>query len=925
MAVAPPPSPSFWAKVGSAIYNFFTGASSVGTYVQAALFTAQGVMSHKARMKAKRQGAEILLQRYGTGGGMPVIYGRRRVGSTVVFMETVNNKELFVVYAIAGHEIDSFEPLTIQLNGRSIDDSTVFRQGYAIADGVERFERKDASNFTRTTNSNYFGTGSGTGSVSAILGGAAPYTNPRMVFNLHRGEESQTADPMLTGVFNGTNSNTNWTSNHKLNNICYIAANFEYDTKGMFQGIPNLTVVVNGKKVYDPRLDNTYGSGSQDFSTTSGHTFSSNAALCLLDYLKNEDYGKGLAESDLDLPSFVTAANDCGDDAETINDNINITQASTTTDQMLVQQSDQADFNNLQVGNSYTVTTSGGATIVNAKELVDKSVEIIDLSGTNPVSLLTLQFENGAITQAITTTTACTFSQGQRRFHCHGVIDTDESVLENTKDLVANMRGIFTYSNGKYSIKVEGSESPVQTLNEDMILDEGIQLSLENKETKYNKVEVEFFNAQKRYETDTVSNTGESGETLLADDGNEVLETRVQFPFVTSHRIANNHAKAILQRSRNQKTITFVATPRVLKSKVGEVIAITNSDLGLSTEQYRITNMNISPDLNIEVSAIVYQSNIYGYTAPPDEDLGIPNDPVEMNRALAPSSLTFTNKNASTGVPARLTWTDSSKYPSYKFRIVVKDSSSNVRFDGETQNEFYDLDGIEIATGYEAEVSAVNSLGFESPASSLTFAVTVAPISNPDIGDDQINEDHISVTSLAAIQSNIGTITAGSIDADNITVSNLEADNIKANGLNNVNIIADAFLGDFGIEAGQSGNTTLTNTFQSLESFTIPASKEAGTIAVIGVGDVGNLATANSQVRFEIFVDGVSIKEYESGVGIDQALSPFVIAAQVSASTSASKTFEIKGKKVSTDVNENLTCFNVAIFCFKINSSGFTT
>ena len=70
---------------------------------------------------------------------------------------------------------------------------------------------------------------------------------------------------------------------------------------------------------------------------------------------------------------------------------------------------------------------------------MNKSVEIIDLSGTNPVSLLTLQFENGAITQAITTTTACTFSQGQRRFHCNGVVDTSESVLENTKDFVANM------------------------------------------------------------------------------------------------------------------------------------------------------------------------------------------------------------------------------------------------------------------------------------------------------------------------------------------------------------------------------------------------------------------------------------------------------------------------------------------------------
>ena len=317
----------FFLAVGKAIGSFFGNA-----YVQAALFVASGVSSHQAMMKAKRQGAEILLQKYGTGGGMPVIYGRRRVGGTVVFMETVNNKELFVVYALAGHEIDSFEPLTIQINGRSIDDSTVFRQGYAIADGVERFERKDASNFTRTTNSNYFGTGSGTGSVANILSGADPYSKPRMVFNLHKGEESQTADPMLTGVFDGSNSNTNWTSNHKLNNICYIAANFEYDTKGMFQGVPNITVVVNGKKVYDPRLDNAYGSGSQDFGTTSGHTFSSNAALCLLDYLKNEDYGKGLAESDLDLPSFVTAANDCGDDAETISTTANVTSASTTTD-----------------------------------------------------------------------------------------------------------------------------------------------------------------------------------------------------------------------------------------------------------------------------------------------------------------------------------------------------------------------------------------------------------------------------------------------------------------------------------------------------------------------------------------------------------------------------------------------------------------
>ncbi len=75
--------------------------------VQIGLFVAQGVASHRAAKKLEKEGAEILLQKYGTGGAMPVIYGTRRVGSTVVYMNTINNRELFVVYAIAGHEIDS--------------------------------------------------------------------------------------------------------------------------------------------------------------------------------------------------------------------------------------------------------------------------------------------------------------------------------------------------------------------------------------------------------------------------------------------------------------------------------------------------------------------------------------------------------------------------------------------------------------------------------------------------------------------------------------------------------------------------------------------------------------------------------------------------------------------------------------------------
>ena len=130
----------FFLAVGKAIGSFFGNA-----YVQAALFVASGVSSHQAMMKAKRQGAEILLQSMAQVGYACYLWQKKGRWNCRIHGDS-KQQRTFVVYALAGHEIDSFEPLTIQINGRSIDDSTVFRQGYAIADGVERFERKDASN-----------------------------------------------------------------------------------------------------------------------------------------------------------------------------------------------------------------------------------------------------------------------------------------------------------------------------------------------------------------------------------------------------------------------------------------------------------------------------------------------------------------------------------------------------------------------------------------------------------------------------------------------------------------------------------------------------------------------------------------------------------------------------------------------------------
>jgi predicted phage tail protein len=69
---------------------------------------------------------------------------------------------------------------------------------------------------------------------------------------------------------------------------------YEYDQDVFANGVPLITAVVEGKKVYDPRT-----------ATTS---YSNNAALCIRDFLTSS---YGLSDSAIDDISFASAANEC--------------------------------------------------------------------------------------------------------------------------------------------------------------------------------------------------------------------------------------------------------------------------------------------------------------------------------------------------------------------------------------------------------------------------------------------------------------------------------------------------------------------------------------------------------------------------------------------------------------------------------------
>jgi len=113
----------------------------------------------------------------------------------------------------------------------------------------------------------------------------------KLWINAHLGDQT-TGDAGLIAMSGGA-----WTTAHALKGITYIACRLTYDTEVYAGGLPNFSVIMRGKRVFDPR--------------TSITAFSRNPALILLDYLTNETFGLGATAGEIDAASFIAAANIC--------------------------------------------------------------------------------------------------------------------------------------------------------------------------------------------------------------------------------------------------------------------------------------------------------------------------------------------------------------------------------------------------------------------------------------------------------------------------------------------------------------------------------------------------------------------------------------------------------------------------------------
>lgn len=215
--------------------------------------------------------SSLQVQSHSTIESRKIIYGRTRISGATVFKETSdNNKNYHQCVVFANHEINAVKALFLNDDVVAVD----------LQNGVQT-NAVSATSSQYQNNHNLYS--------STPFGDSSKKTNyhNRAYFTVHDGTQT-TADSNLV-------SSTTMDQSGIGNGVAYVHAIFHYDSN-VFSNAPNISLIVEGKKLYDPRTQTT--------------VYSNNAALCILDYLLSED-GLNVTLNDVNVTSFITAANIC--------------------------------------------------------------------------------------------------------------------------------------------------------------------------------------------------------------------------------------------------------------------------------------------------------------------------------------------------------------------------------------------------------------------------------------------------------------------------------------------------------------------------------------------------------------------------------------------------------------------------------------
>jgi hypothetical protein len=586
-----------------------------------------------------------------------IIYGERRVGGARVYDSTTGaeNKYLHRILAYAGHEIDSY--VSIYLNDEIVTINT-------------------------TTN---------------MVTSPARYANLVRIKRYY-GTPGQTADANLvsetTGLVDGA-----WTTNHRLRGIAYLYIRFEYSQDAYPNGIPAVSAVIRGKKLYDPRKDITSPVYNASLGVTTHRAnnpttwqYSNLSSLCLRDYIAS-DYG-------LNQPGYR------------IDDTL----------------------------------------VASASVVCSQTVD------------------------------------GEPRYTCNGAFLTSTEPAAIINDLISSMGGLFWYSAGQWHMKPGAWTAPSVSFDEDDIRG-GIQVSTRHsRRENFNAVRGVFAGIETEWEfTDyplvrdntpatsiqsglsyTIVSVGTTNFTAIGASSNTVGVTFVAtgvgtgtgtvdaylgsdnglpnvmdlpLKFTTTSKSAQRLARLVLNRNREQLTISVNLNMRGFLIGVGDVIQMSNTRFGWSNKTFEVVawNFGIADDLSLYTSVTLRELTESVFAAVNGAVLELNNTTLPSPfRSTAPATLTLSSSVGFAADGSYVTqivasWSASSDSFVNQYEIQWKKSTDATYFSALVEDLSYAIPSALNNTQYNVRVRAINIYGYRGAfiAQSITVGKDLTPPALP--------------------------------------------------------------------------------------------------------------------------------------------------------------------------------------------------
>jgi hypothetical protein len=336
-----------------------------------------------------------------------------------------------------------------------------------------------------------------------------------------------------------------------------------------------------------------------------------------------------------------------------------------------------------------------------------------------------------------TTVTFYTGGTTGKVFEFNAIVDTEQSILDNLKDMMLCCRGFMPYTNGIYQLIPDKSASSVFAFDTDNIIS-GISIRGENKADKYNRMVCTFTDPTNNYQENTVI-WPEAGSTeeiafLLEDNGTELIG-EIDLPYITNFYAARDLARVFLLRSRNAIRTSFSANSDALNVSVGDVVTVTHPTPAWSAKPFQVEEVAINYDGTCTVALIEYDSSIYSYD-PASEQLAYADTDLPNPFAVAaPTSLVVTESTllSEDGTVVReidLAWTAADDAFVESYELQFKLSAATEYFSVFTFEPRYVATYGAVGEVYNYRIRAINSLGVSSAFLTGTYT-TVGDVTAP--------------------------------------------------------------------------------------------------------------------------------------------------------------------------------------------------